>query len=85
MDLDDKTIASLQPNVFPGRYNLSYKQTRLTFNSSMSKTHIAVRFNLLHFWPSVPPFVFAELLKCSFTVLNSYFYISSNFTAISHA
>ena len=73
MDLHDKTIASLQPNVSLGRY----KQIRLTLKAvqpnSISKTYIAIRFNLLHFWPSVRSFVFAVLSKCFFTVLSGYF------------
>ncbi len=53
--------------------------------NSISKTHFAIRFNLLYFWPPVLSFVFAVLLKCSFTVLRGYFYISPNVMAISHA
>ncbi len=53
------------------------KQTRLTLktvqSNSISKTHTAIRFNLLHFWPSVPSFVFAVLLKYTVTVLRVYF------------
>ena len=33
VDLNDETISSLQPNVFPGRYNSSLKQTRLTLKA----------------------------------------------------
>ncbi len=55
----------------------SYKQTRLTLKTvqpnSISKTHIAIHFNLLHFWPSVLSFLFAVLLKCSFTFLSGCF------------
>ena len=67
MDLNDKTIASLKPNVFPGRYNLKLEANEINFETvqpnSISKTHIAIRFNLLHFWSSIPSFVFAVLLK----------------------
>ena len=77
MDLNNKIIASLQTNISPGRYNLKL-QTRLTLKTvppnSFSKIHI--RFNLLQFC-TVPPFVyvFAVLLKCSFTVLSCCFHI----------
>ncbi len=33
IDLTDKTIASLQPIVSPGRYNVCYKQTRLSLKT----------------------------------------------------
>ena len=85
-DLNDKTIASLQPNVSPGRYNLKLQANESNFEKCSAqqyfKNHIAIPFNLLHFWPSVPSFLFAVLLKRSFTVLSGYFYISPNFMAI---
>ncbi len=39
----------------------------------ISKAHIAIRFNLRHFWSSVPSFTFGVLFKYSFTVLRGYF------------
>ncbi len=73
MDLNDKTIASLQPDVSSGRYNLKLQANKINFENCSAqqhfKTHIAIRFNPRHFWPSVPSYlVFAVLLKCSFTV-----------------
>ncbi len=53
--------------------------------NKISKTHIAIRFNPRHIWPSVPSFVFPLLFKYSFTVLRGYFYISQNLMVISHA
>ncbi len=73
MDLNDKTIALFQPNMSPGRYNLSYKQTRLTLKTvqpdSILKTYIPIRFNLLHFWPPVPSFA---LFCCVVEILSVY-------------
>ncbi len=93
MDLNDndKTIASLQPNVSPGRYYLKLQANEINFETetvqpnNISKTHLAIRFNLRRVFLSIPSFVFAVLLKCSFTVLRSYFYISPNLMVISHA
>ena len=89
MDLNDETIASLQPNVSHGGYNFSLETSRLTLTTvqpnSISKTYIAIRFSLLHFWPSVPSFEITVLLKCSFTVLCGCFYISLNLVAIPYA
>ena len=86
MDLIDKIIASVQPNVSPMRYNLKIQADDINFEtvqpSSISKTLIVIRFNLLHFWPSVPSFVFAVLLKCSFTVLNGYFKFYGHFPVL---
>ncbi len=78
MDPNDKRIASLQPNLFPGRYNLKLQE---------NNTNFAIRFNLRHFWPSIPSFAFALLLKCSFTVLRGYFFqfILANLMVISDA
>ncbi len=33
MDLNDKTIASLQPNVSPGRYNLKLQANEINFEN----------------------------------------------------
>ena len=89
MDLNGKTIVHYNQMCLPGFIIKSFKQIRLTLKTvqpnSISKAHITIRFNLLHFWPSVPSFVFAVLLKCSFSVLSGYFYISPNFMVISHA
>ncbi len=90
MDLNDKTIVSLQPNVSPGRYNLKLQANETNFENCSAqqyfKTHIAIRFNLRRFWPSVPSLVFDVLLKCSFTVcLRGYLYVSPNLMVISHA
>ena len=50
MDVNDKTIASLQPNVSPGNYNLKLQAKEINFETvqpnSISKTHIAIRSNL---------------------------------------
>ena len=64
--VNGKTIAYLQPHVSPGRYDIKKLQANeIDFENclahSISKTQIAKRFNLLHFWPCVPPFVFAIL------------------------
>lgn len=75
MDLNDKSLGSLQPKVSPWRYILESQANEINFDlktvqpNSISKIHIAIRFNLLHFWPSVPSFVFAVLLKFFFTIL----------------
>ncbi len=78
MFLNDKTIASLQPNVSPGRYNLKLQTDKINFENcstgpNFKKTHITIRFNLSHFWPSVPSLAFGVLFKDSFTVLRGYF------------
>ncbi len=70
MDLNDKAIALLLSLCLPGVNIESYKQTRLTL-----KTVRPNRFNLRHFCPFVPSFVFAVLLKCSLIVLRGYFFI----------
>ena len=89
MDLIDKTIASLQPNVSPGPYNLKLQANEINFENRSAqhyfKNPYRNLFQTLHFWPSVPSFVFAVLLKGSFAVLSGYFYISPNFIAVSHA
>ena len=46
------------------------------------KTIIAIRFNLLHVFPSVPPFVFAALFIPSFHILSSYFYVLLSLLAV---
>ena len=58
MDLNDKTIASLQPNFSPRRYNLKLQANEINFENC--STHIAIRFSLLQFCPSVP-FVFVVI------------------------
>ncbi len=64
----------------PGIIIESYKQIRLTLetvppdHTSISKTHIAIRFNLRHCRPSVPSFAFGVLFKYSFTVLRGYLF-----------
>ncbi len=88
--LNDKTIASLQPNVSLGRYNFKIQANKVNFENCLAqqyfKTHIAILFNLRRFWPSAPPFVFGVyLLKCSFTILRVYFYITTTLIVISHA
>ena len=85
MDVNDKTVTSLQPNVSPGRYKQTWLTLKTVQPNSISNCHIAIRFNLLHFWPSVPSFVFAVLLKYFFIVSSSYIYILPNFLAIYHA
>ncbi len=84
-----QTIASLQPNLSPMRYNLKLQANETNFENcsaqQYSKTHIAIRFNLYHFGPSVPSFVFAVLLNCSFSVLGGYYYILPNLMVISDA
>ncbi len=63
MILNDKTIDSLQPNVSSGRFNLKLQAAKINFENCSAqqyfKTHIAIRFNLRHFWPSVPSFAFS--------------------------
>ena len=39
MDLNDKTIASLQPNVFPGRYNLKLQANEINFENSSAQQY----------------------------------------------
>ncbi len=78
MILNDKTIASLQPNVSPAPYNFGLQADRLTLKTvppHISKTHIAIHLNLRHFWPSIPSFAFGVLFKYSFTELKCYFKI----------
>ncbi len=68
MELSGKTIASLQPKVSPGRYNVKIQANEIKFENcsaepnNISKIHIAIRFNLRHFWPSVPSFAFTVLM-----------------------
>ena len=77
-DLNDKTIASLQPNVSPGRYNLKLQANENHFencsgsvtlfknpyrNPFQSSSLLAIRSTA------------AVLLKCSFIVLSSYFIV----------
>ncbi len=75
--LNDNTIASLQLHVSPGRHKLKLQADKINFENCppdhISKAHIAIRFNLRHFWPSVPSFAFDVLFKYSFTVLRCYF------------
>ena len=60
MDLNKKIIASFQPNMSFGRYNLKAIQANeINFANSSAQQyfknpyrHLA-RFNLLQFWPSV--------------------------------
>ena len=82
MDLNDKTITSLQKCI-QGVVVKGCKQTRLTLKmiqlDSFSKTHIAIRFNPIHFCPSVPSLVFVVLLKYPSNVIRGYFHISLNF------
>ena len=91
MDLIDKTIASLQPNVSPGPYNLKLQANEINFENRSAQhyfknPYIAIRFNLLHFCPSVRSFVFAAgVIEMFFAILSGYFYISPNFMAVSYA
>ncbi len=39
MDLNDKTIASLQPNVSPGRYNLKFRTKKINFENCSAKQY----------------------------------------------
>ncbi len=68
--LNDKTIPFLQLNVSPGRHKLKLQADKINFENCsadhISKAHIAIRFNLRHFWPSVPSFAFGVLFKYSF-------------------
>ena len=43
---------------------------------------ISIRFNLLHVFPSVPSFVFAESFIPSFNVLSGYYNVSLNMVAV---
>ncbi len=39
MDRNDKTIASLQPNVFPGRYNLKLQANKINFENCSAQQY----------------------------------------------
>ena len=39
MDLNDKTIASLQPNVSPGRYNLKLPANEINFENCSTQQY----------------------------------------------
>ncbi len=74
--VNDKTKASLRPNLSPENYNLKLQADKINFEICspdhifiISRTHIAVRFNLRRFWPSVPSFAFGVIFKYSSTVL----------------
>ena len=41
MDLNDKTIASLQPNVSPGRYNLELQANEINFENCSAQKPIS--------------------------------------------
>jgi len=91
MDLNDKSLASLQPKVSPWRYILESQANEINFDlktvqpNSISKTHIAIRFNLLHFWPSGTFFCICCVVEIFFHYfICGYFKISPNFMAISH-
>ena len=60
--------------------NELWKTVRLT--SFQIKNHISIRFNLLHVFPSVLSFVFAESFIPPFNVLSGYFYVSLNLVAV---
>ena len=66
-------------------YIYNYKQERETFKNGLLRTvfcqkpHLQSVLIFFNFDPSVSPFAFAELLKCSFYGLRSYLYISLNF------
>ena len=76
IDLNDKTIASYQPNVSPRRFHLKLQSNEMNFEtvqpSIISKTHIAIRsfifFNFVH--PYLLLYFSAVLLKCSVNVLS---------------
>ncbi len=88
MDLNDKNIASLQPNVSPGRYNWKLQANEINFENCSAQQYFKNPyrnpFQTLSFL-AIRTFVFAVLLKCSFTVWRSYFYISPNLMVISHS
>ncbi len=53
MDLKDKAISSLQPNVSPRRHNLKFQGNETNFENCLAqyyfKTHISIRFNIRTF------------------------------------
>ena len=59
--------------------NELWKTVRLT---SFQKPKFQSVFNLLHVFPSVPSFVFAESFIPSFNVFSGYFYVSLNLMAV---
>ena len=69
MDLNDRTILSYNQIFLSSIRIKSFKQVRVTLitvqPNNISKTHIAIHFDLLHFWPSVRSFIFTVFLKCS--------------------
>ena len=64
------------------------KTTKMNFEkfyaNKFSKAIISIRFNLLHVYPSMPPFAFVVLFILSFHVLRRYFYVSLSLVASSH-
>ena len=55
--------------------------SNVTNNKKFSKTTIAIRFNILQVYPSVPLFIFTGLLLPSFKFLGGYFHVSLNLEA----
>ena len=63
MDLNDKTIASLQPNVSPGRYNLKLQANESNFeNCSANSISKPISQSVLIFFTFVHPYVVLYLL-----------------------
>ncbi len=60
MDPNDKTISSLQPNVYLERYNLKLQANKTKFKNCSAQQYLKKTF------------VFAVLLKRSFAVLRGY-------------
>ena len=67
--------------MFPRHYVKCYKRPKWTlkdwYANKSSTTTIAIHFNLLHFYPSLPPFVLALLYIPSFHILSSCFMFHS--------
>ena len=89
MDLNKKHIASLQPNVSSGCFNLKLQANEMNFENCSAQQYFKNPYRN-PFQSSLllairTFFCISCLLKCSFTVLSGYFYISPNFMAISHA
>ena len=67
--------------MFPRHYVKCYKWPKWTlkdwYANKSSTTTIAIHFNLLHFYPSLPPFVLALLYIPSFHILSSCFMFHS--------